>query len=185
MKMIVGLTLLVLFHAPPSSGKDAVAEVGHQPTLRKEKKIEASFVKLKPMVDRLREDSKFTLYEGIPRQNVSPKELDPELDPKDRVKRVGFMFYSSTKEVEADDVKKLRALIKDPKSFVKFRGFKLCGGFHPDFSLVWGTGDNAVEIHVCFGCHELKAFRKGVEVYCDIPNGTYEELKKLLQKYRK
>ena len=69
--------------------------------------------------------------------------------------------------------------------FVKFRGFKLCGGFHPDFSLVWGTGDSAVEIHVCFGCHELKAFRKGVEVYCDIPNGTYDELKKLLQKYRK
>jgi hypothetical protein len=40
-------------------------------------------------------------------------------------------------------------------------------------------------MHLCFGCHELKAYRKGVEVYCDIPDGTYEELKKLLQKYQK
>ena len=185
MNSIVGLTLLVFFHALPSFAEDAVTEVGYKPTLVKEKKIKASFVNLKPMVRTVGEDSKFALYEGLPLLNGDPEELDPKLDPKKIVKRFGFNFYNTPNKVEAEDIKNLKSLIKAPKSFKKFGGFKFCGGFHPDYSLVWGTGDEAVEIHICFGCHELKAFRKGVEVYCDIPDSTYPKLKQLLQKYRK
>ncbi len=185
MKMIIGLTLMVLLPALPSVGEDAVAEVGHKPTLKKTKKIKASFAKLKPMVGIVGEDAKFTVYEGLPMYGGSFEGFDPALDPKTIVRRFGFLFHQTPLEIEAEDRKELKALVKDPKSFVKFGGFKLCGGFHPDFSIVFGSGDNAVEMHLCFGCHELKAYRKGVEVYCDIPDGTYEELKKLLQKYQK
>lgn len=184
MKMILAVALLVLFQTLPSFGQGAVSEVGHTPKLRGEKKIKASFVKLKPMLGMVGEDSEFTLYAGIPRHS-GDLGLESKLDAKTIVKRYGGVFYVTPKKVEAEDAKKLKALVQDPKSFMKFRGFKLCGGFHPDFSLVWGTGDNVVEVHVCFGCYELKAFHKGVEVYCDIPDGSYKELKKLLQKYQK
>ena len=185
MKIIAGLTLFVFFHSLPSFGEDAGAEVGHKPTLREEKDIRASFVKLKPMLRMVREDSKFTLYQGLPRQNGNPEQLDNELNAKTSITRFGFAFYKTPRTVEAEDAKQLTALVQGPSSFIKFRGYKLCGGFHPDFALVWGTGEEAVEIHVCFGCHEVMAFQKGVEVYCDIPAGSYEALKTLLQKYHK
>ncbi len=185
MKMLVGLTLLVFFHSVSASGQAPVADVGHKAMLKKQEKIKASFAKLKPMTRKIQDDSKFTLYEGIPRHGGSLEELGSEFNGKSIIKRFGHAFYSTANEVEAEDAKKLKTLVKAPQSFTKFRGYKLCGGFHPDFSLVFGTGNNAVELHVCFGCHELKAFRSGVEVYCDIPDGTYDELKKMLAKYQK
>jgi hypothetical protein len=184
MKQIVSLTLLFLFSVLPSLGSDATDEVGHKPTL-KGRDIEASFEKLKPLVAKLAADSKFTLFEGLPHQTWDREQLEEELKAKATVKRFGFPFYKTPNEVEAEDAEKLKALVQDPKSFIKFRGHKLCGGFHPDFSLVWGDGEEAIEIHICFGCHEIKAYGKDVEIYCDISGDAFDELEKLLQKYRK
>ena len=184
MRMIVGLTLILLFPTASVFGEDTLTEVGHKPRLKNEKKIKASFAKLAPMLAKLPDDSDLTLYQGLPRHRGSVDEQDAQYDAKSMIKRFGHVFYNTPNEVAAEDKIKLSDLVKDPQAFVQFRGYKFCGGFHPDVALVWGKGNNAVEIHVCFGCHELKAFRKSVEVYCDIPNATFDELKKLLEKYQ-
>ena len=49
MKTILAVTLRVLFCPLPSFGQAAISEFGHNPGLRSEKKIQASFVKLKPI----------------------------------------------------------------------------------------------------------------------------------------
>ena len=185
MKIIASLTLLFLLLALPLLGSEAADEVGSKPTLRGQDIEASSYVKLKPLVSNVAVDSKFTLFEGLPRQTRNREQLEAELKAKATVKRFGFSFYKTPNEVDAEDAKKLKALIQNPKSFIKFGGYKFCGGFHPDFSLVWGEGKEAVEIHVCFGCHEIKAYGQDVEVYCDISGAAYEELKKLLQKYQK
>ena len=179
---------LVAFLVLPGFLGPAIAEVvetiGHTPKLEDEAEARASIKELAPMVATLKDDSTLTLYEGLPHPMWDRELLESEKKEKKVIERYAFFFYERANALSEEDAKRLKAILRDGKTFVEFGGLKRCGGFHPDFALVWKDGDAEVELHVCFGCHELKAFRKDGEVYCDVAKEGYEELRKILGQYR-
>ncbi len=46
----------------------------------------------------------------------------------------------------------------DADGFEAWTAEKLCGGFHPDWAVVWTTPEGPLEVLVCFGCDEVKVF---------------------------
>ena len=67
---------------------------------------------------------------------------------------------------------------------VEWGGMKLCGGYHPDYAIRWidSTGES-FEALVCFGCHEIKLYGDGMQLYADLGKETFERLKTTLSRY--
>ncbi|MCW1926239.1 hypothetical protein OKA05_27020 [Luteolibacter arcticus] len=177
--------LLAILSFSAAAVAETTAVVGHVPKLEEEAEIQASFKELGPLVGALKEDSKLTLYEGLPHQSFERDLLASERKDKKTITRYSFSFYDQPNPVSEEDAKRLKSLVQDPKSFAQWQGVKRCGGFHPDFALVWKDSDAELEIHVCFGCHEIMAYRNKVEVYCEIEDEALSALKKILGNYQK
>ena len=159
-------------------------EVGYDPSSILESWENKSFESFGQIIDKVAKQSEFTLYEGLPHQLSQKKQLTHELKTKSTVKRYGFDFYTTPLEMSEKDATKLTALLSDPKSFNEFQP-KWCGIFHPDFSVVYGKGKEATEIHLCLGCYEVLAFHKDIAVHCDLTEEVDDKFKALLTKYNK
>ncbi|MCW1884966.1 hypothetical protein OKA04_09530 [Luteolibacter flavescens] len=160
------------------------AVVGHDPKLHSEKEIKKSFAGLGAIVATLKDESVISIHEGLPRFPPKAKLPDSERKPEKTLRRYGFSFYQQDLKLKDEDAKTLRSLIRAPGSFEEFRGFKFCGGFHPDFAVTWKDGEVEVELHLCFGCSEARVYRGGTEVYCEIGGESYERFKEILDAYR-
>lgn len=160
-------------------------DIGHKPKLVELKEIAASFSQLNDILHSIKPDTTFTLYQGVSRQLKKP--ANTELAPKntETINRYGYTFYLAPIKIEDKDKLALTTLIHNQKSFTKFSGYKKCGGFHPDFSLIWGEQADKIELQLCFGCHEIKVYKNDMEVYCDISNKSYDQFKEILSKYNK
>ena len=108
--------------------------------------------------------SKLSLYEGLPHQTWNYDDLQSELKNKKTVTRYAFPFYQKANVISDADADKVRELVQKQNSFRKFGGYKLCGGYHPDFSLIWQDGETEIEMQICLGCHEIKVFHGKTEI---------------------
>lgn len=144
----------------------------------------ASFPKLQPLLAKITNEMEPTVLEGLPHPFYNPEQVAKELNTKKTVTQHGFAFYQTSIRLSAEDKSTLTALIKDPTSFKEFSGGKLCGGFHPDFTLVWEIKGKPLEIQVCFGCGEIRAYHGEEKVYADIADQA-AALRPLLEKYHK
>ena len=182
--MMVILLLISVLEAratdvPASSNKQVI---GFTPRLKKEAEIRASFKKLSRLIGSLDSGAKLEIYRGIPRGKFFEVEeaLGSGNDGHKRyIRRYGAFFYSQAEVPERNDVKELLAMVKNPQSFRRFGGFKLCGGFHPNFALVWTKDETAGEIHVCLTCHEIKLFQSRLEIYCEMDDDAYQQFLQL------
>src|SRR3954471_25095391 len=77
------------------------------------------------------------LFEGLPHQTWERDILTSELKTKKTVNLHGYPFYDATLPLRREDAEVLRGILADPGSYHPFRGEKLCGGFHPDYSVSW------------------------------------------------
>ncbi len=145
------------------------------------KEAEASIANLPPMVAQITDDLKLTVFEGLPHQTYNREQLAEELKSKDTVFRHSFPFYQAPILPAAEDVRQLNALIKATKSFEAWTP-KKCGAFHPDYSLVWNNNGQTIEIQVCLGCDDIRAYHGGVVVWASISTPA---LGPLLRKYQK
>jgi len=164
---------------PASPNKQVI---GFTPQLKKDAEIRASFKKLSRVIDSLDSGAQLEIYRGIPRGKFFEVEeaLGSGNDGHKRyVRRYGAFFYSQAEVPERNDVEELLAMVKNPQSFRKFGGFKLCGGFHPNFAMVWTKDEITVEIHVCLTCHEIKLFRSRLEIYCEMDDDAYKQFLQL------
>lgn len=125
------------------------------------------------------------LYEGLPHQTWEPEGLKKELAGKPVVTLGGYPFYEEPLEASPADAKRLRSISRSWWSFVPFRGFKACGGYHPDWCMAWSDGQNTYLVQICFGCHEMKAFLDGKQLHGDIRPGAFSELETTLAHYQK
>ena len=141
--------------------------------------IRASFAKLKPLTNSLVAKSQLTVYRGVARENPepSPPRGTPKANEVRTIIRFGQTFYEKSLPVPAAKTRKPLSLLKNPQSFSQWGGAKACGGFHPDYALVWKTGDQVVEMHLCFTCKEIKVFNGQTEIYCEIEEVAYQGLK--------
>jgi len=125
----------------------------------------------------------FILYEGLPHQTAESELLKKELATKQTVRLHGYPFYARPLPVAAEDIDKLRRLCSSADSFWTYSGAKFCGGFHPDYCLVWKDGKVTYEFLICFGCHEMMLCHPKKEHMADIRNEAYEQFKTILTKY--
>lgn len=125
------------------------------------------------------------LYEGLPHQAWESAELSQEKQHKKTRQIHGFDFYADPIAVSAADAKLLFSLCSVPSSYDRYRGEKLCGGYHPDWCLVFGS----VEVLLCFGCHDARLYSPDEEIYADLQvpqaRGAWKQLEKMLKGYRK
>ncbi len=151
----------------------------------KDAQSQQAFAKLASMLAKIPAEPVPAIFEGLPHPINQPELLAAELQNKVNVSRHGFAFYKFPEKPDATDRKKLISLLMGDNSFRMVRGKKLCGGFHPDFSLVWALDGGEIEIQVCFGCQEIKAYHGDTAVHCEIGDDTFAVLKPLLNKYHR
>ena len=164
---------------PASPNKQVV---GFTPRLKKYAEIRASFKKLSRVIDSLDSGAQLKIYRGIPRDKFSEarEALGSGNDGNKRyMRRYGAFFYSPSEVPERNDAKEILAMVKKPQTFREFGGIKLCGGFHPNFALVWTKDEITVELHVCLTCHEIKLFQSQLEIYCEIDDDAYQQFLQL------
>ena len=143
--------------------------------------------KFQPLAEDLRRASNAqppTLYEGLPHQFVEHELFLRERDTKSVVESHGYLFYKRPLPLGAADAAAVRATLLDAATYKPYSGPKSCGGFHPDYRLVWGGGRAAREVQFCFGCREIKLFDNNQVLVADLPNAAYLHLRVLLGRYQ-
>ena len=128
--------------------------------------------------------TKHRLYEGLPHQYWRKNELESERRLKRTIKMQGFDFYAQPNQLAEIDLVAIRDILVNPKAYETYRSGKLCGGYHPDFALVWQCSDGDLQFHVCFGCEEVKVRQGNRLAHCDLSWDAANALKKTLQKYQ-
>lgn len=124
------------------------------------------------------------IFEGLPHQGWEMDLLKSEIASKDTAKIHGFRFYSNALKPSAGDLEALVDAITNEGGIVEWGGMKLCGGYHPDYAVQWNDSDgNTFEALICFGCHEIKLYGDGVQLYADLNEETYNALKETLNSY--
>ena len=123
-------------------------------------------------------------YEGLPRQGVG-KLYEQEKKTKRTLELHGFDFYA-TPTILHSDASKLTQLCLRDSLFFRYRSPKMCGGFHPDWCLVF----DEVQILLCFGCAEARLYSADESVFAELYDDptkqeTYKWLGRTLTTYRK
>ena len=146
-------------------------------------KIRATFKEMPKVQNLLKGATTMVLFEGLPHPGWEKKKLEAELLRKETVKQHGFDFYKTPNKVTNEDVKALWKICLNKDSFRPYYGPKVCGGYHPDYSLHWANGKDTVEVQICFGCGEMKAFFNEQLVHCDMTKFSEQSFKRILGKY--
>ena len=147
-------------------------------------KIRNTYKKLPQLIEVIKGEATLTLFEGLPHQKWEPVQLKAELASKDTVKQHKFSFYKRPNKVSKADEAAIRKLCLNKVSFRPFIGFKACGGFHPDYSLHWTSGNQTVELQLCFGCSEIRGYLGDTYVYCEMTKSSLTRFEQILRLYR-
>lgn len=111
----------------------------------------------------------FQLFEGLPHHIWESKLHQAELERAKTIEIAGEPYYASPVQITNDVADSLRSLMSSRSSFIPFRGYKSCGGFHSDWCFVWTNGENSYSARICFGCGELIVDQNDRRVlHCDI-----------------
>jgi hypothetical protein len=129
--------------------------------------------------------SSVTLLEGLPHQHYEPEQLKQERDAKQTTEIGGFPFYERPLKITDADVETLRQLTTPPGNFTSHPDgvAKSCGGFHPDYCVVWKDGDQTYEMLICFGCRDAMFYGSTQKVLLEIGEKTFRHFKATLGKY--
>ena len=151
----------------------------------RDKKYRESFSNIEGIFSLLPRNVQPKLFEGLPHQHFRTEEMHAELVGKECVMRQRHFFYKSQPELDESDAARLLELLGSPSTYEIYSGFKGCGGFHPDFALVWQDSETEIEFQLCFGCGDAKIYGGENWVFCQIKKAAREELKSILGKYHR
>ena len=130
------------------------------------------------------EATSVTVYEGLPHQMFERDLLAVESKRKDTEKIGSFRFYIPA--VAATNSAVFKRILSSPETIQVFGGEKLCGGFHPDYTVQWSSQDGSrFFAQICFGCHEIIYSDGKTEYRYDFESEPFEKLKKELAPYAK
>jgi hypothetical protein len=104
----------------------------------------------------LRDGAEITVIQGFPRGRGGPPP-EPESKP-------------------------LREAILKDGTLQTWGGGKACGGFHPDFAIMWKADNADAMLLVCFGCHEAMFLTNSGFLLYDLGKG-YDAVKAELARY--
>lgn len=149
----------------------------------KARKIAETFVHYDNLAAAVQQCSEVELYEGLPHYTWEVELLEQELKNKDTVEFGGGSFYAKPLSLSPEDAKELKRRFCRRQSFMPFHGFKPCGGYHPDWRVIWKNGEKEFQVEFCFGCGEMTATNGTVELYCEMQD--MEIFRELLEPYQK
>lgn len=117
----------------------------------------------------------YQLYRGVPRHNRA----EEEANERPTKLHQGYRFYDEPVEIPADQAGRFAAWALDPQNWQLHSDGKFCGGFHPDWCLLYQSGGTSVRVMICFGCHEVWISSADQSVKFDLPPESIAALKTL------
>jgi len=67
----------------------------------------------------------------------------------------GFAIARRVQVSNAALVARIKKLVLNPAAYERYEGTKLCGGFQPKVVFRFGTGDERVDVLICFNCGDV------------------------------
>jgi hypothetical protein len=138
-----------------------------------------------PLMDAIAKSKPVALLEGLPHQLYEDELLAKELKQKKTIKLHEFPFYVESTVVNEKEAKQLRDIFSNSKNFKRFEIPKPCGGFHPDWCVVFTVDKEIYRALVCFGCHEARIYGPKNEVLTDLDEPAYKQLVAILKPNQK
>lgn len=124
------------------------------------------------------------VYEGLPHQMFENDVYLSELKRADIVRFETFPFYAAPLNVSAPEKSKLTEIVLGDDAHIPYKGPTRCGGYHPDYVLVWEHAGHKSGAMVCFGCHEVIYFTPQGRLIQELGDAAYGNLKAVLSGYR-
>jgi hypothetical protein len=148
--------------------------------------IEPDVSNFKPIAEGIGRAKSLVLYEGLPHQMIERETLKQELASKKTIKIGEFPFYEQPLTVAENDVELLRRWVTSATNYwsnIPFAYFG-CGGFHPDYCLMWKDGESVYWVSICFGCRQTALVGPKGSLDPMIQQASVETLEGILKKYR-
>jgi hypothetical protein len=140
---------------------------------------------LQAFTEAVRQADRVVLYEGLPHPMFESRLSVEERRNKAIHELNGYSFYQEPLPLTTADAERLSEILGGSGTYGLFSGEKLCGGFHPDYTVEWHVGENRYRALICFGCHEVKLFGPVLALRNDLDQRAYGKLREILQDYRK
>ena len=145
--------------------------------------IKASYDQIAQVLNAISKECKVQVFEGLPHPRWDPDLLAAESKRGISFEDHGFLFYAPVRDISKADTGALKRSLQSEKSYSRFKGFKMCGGYHPDF-LIRMIGDGGmVSFQICFGCGEARIFKDTLVLHCDLTGEGFTFLQAILEDY--
>ena len=124
-----------------------------------------------------------SVYEGLPHQGFERELYSTEVMRSDLVWFEGYPFYGKALILPQEEKARLTAIAQSKEGHIPFDLPKFCGGFHPDYVVIWAKHGEKSGSLICFGCHEWKNFTPAGRLYENLSSASYDRLREILSKY--
>ncbi len=175
-------TLFILSATLPSDAEEAKKRDWSMSHATLEEII-ASYDQITQILGPVSGDYKFELFEGLPHPRWEPNLLASESKRGISFEDHGFLFYEQARRVTEADTVAVRRILRLEKNYTRFQGFKMCGGFHPDFLAKLSGESGIVSVQICLGCGEARIFKGAQIVHCDLGAESHRFLEAILEEY--
>ena len=181
MKAIIVLlfSLFACFDADAEEAKKRDWSMSHA-TLEE---IIASYDRIAQVLGGVSKEYKVEVFEGLPHPRWEPSLLAAEAKRGNSFEDHGFLFYTPASRITEADTVAVRRILRLEKNFSQFKGFKMCGGYHPDFLIRLSDENTIVSFQICFGCGEARIFKGAQIVHCDLAGEGFTFLQAILEDY--
>jgi hypothetical protein len=125
-----------------------------------------------------------SVYEGLPHRMFESDIYLRELKREDVIRIETFPFYGESLSVSPTEQSTLTQIVLGDDAHIPYRGPKMCGGYHPDYVLIWDAAGHKSGAMVCFGCHEVIYFTPQGRLIEELGDAAYGKLKAVLSRYR-
>jgi len=119
------------------------------------------------------------VYEGLPDPKAGRELLEKDKLRGNVISLGGWDFYSKPLDLTESETVSLRELFQPGNPFSS--GGDACGKFHPDYALVWKSGEYLALIGL--GCQEIHAISPSAVIHRYIPPDIYAKFERILGKY--
>ena len=126
-----------------------------------------------------------SLHEGLPDAFWEPDLRGQQLKRKKTIRVHGYPFYEERLPSKEADSRQLTSTLSAPSSFTAYSGLKSAGEYNPDYCISWKSSGGETQALVSLECAEVKLYGPKSELHCDLTPQAAEQLKQLLQPYRK
>jgi hypothetical protein len=141
---------------------------------------------LAAVLEQCRTAARVEVFEGLPHPMFEKESLAREQRRRDVLQNNGFGFYTPALTMTRRDRERLIAGVSAESSFMRWKGPKFCGGFHPDLLVRFHQPSGApVDVHLCFGCGEAMFYAAGVQVHVDIYDAQSDDWEGIQKRYQK